>query len=174
MNIELRTATVDDAEEILAIYSPYVKNTAVSFEYEPPTIEEFRERIRKTLEKFPYLVAVCDNEIVGYAYAGQFHPRAAFLHSAELSIYLKHDMRGKGIGRKLYSEIEKILKQKGFINLYALVAYAEEEDEYITHDSVIFHEVMGYKTVGRCNKCGCKFGRWYDILYMEKFIGAHK
>lgn len=174
MNIELRTATVDDAEKILSIYSPYVKNTAVSFEYDPPSIDEFKERIRKTLEKFPYLVAMHDDEIVGYAYAGQFHPRAAFLHSAELSVYLRQDMRGKGIGRKLYAEIEKILKQKGFINLYALVAYAEEEDEYITHDSVIFHEVMGYKTVGRCNKCGCKFGRWYDILYMEKFIGSHK
>ena len=174
MNIELRTATINDAKEILAIYSPYVKNTAVSFEYEPPAIEEFRERIRNTLEKFPYLVAVCDGEIIGYAYAGQFHPRAAFLHSAELSVYLRQDMRGKGIGRKLYCEIEKILKNIGFINLYALVAYAEEEDEYITHDSVIFHEVMGYKTVGRCKKCGYKFGRWYDMLYMEKFIGAHK
>lgn len=174
MNIELRTATVDDAEKLLSIYSPYVKNTAVSFEYDPPSIDEFKERIRKTLEKFPYLVAMHDDEIVGYAYAGGFHTRAAFLHSAELSIYLKQNMRGKGIGRKLYSEIEKMLKDKGFINLYAVVAYAEEEDEYITHDSVIFHEVMGYKTVGRCNKCGCKFGRWYDILYMEKFIGSHK
>ena len=75
---------------------------------------------------------------------------------------------------KKYTEIEKIMKDKGYINLYAVVAYAEEEDEYITHDSVIFHEVMGYKTVGRCNKCGFKFGRWYDILYMEKFIGTHK
>lgn len=174
MNIEIRTATVADAEKILAIYSPYVENTAVSFEYVPPSIEEFRERIRKTLEKFPYLVAVCNNEIVGYAYAGGFHTRAAFLHSAELSIYLRQDMRGKGIGRKLYNNIEKTLKDNGFINLYALVAYAEEEDEYITHDSVIFHEVMGYKTVGRCNKCGFKFGRWYDMLYMEKFIGTHK
>ena len=114
MNIELRTATVDDAEKILSIYSPYVKNTAVSFEYDPPSIDEFKERIRKTLEKFPYLVAMHDDEIVGYAYAGGFHTRAAFLHSAELSIYLKQNMRGKGIGRKLYSEIEKMLKDKGF------------------------------------------------------------
>lgn len=174
MNIEIRYATVNDAEEILAIYSPYVENTAVSFEYEPPAIEEFRDRIRNTLEKFPYLVAVSDGEIIGYTYAGQFHPRAAFLHSAELSVYLRQDMRGKGIGRKLYSEMEKLLKAKGFINLYALVAYADEEDEYISHDSVIFHEVMGYKTVGKCNKCGFKFGRWYDMLYMEKFIGQHK
>ena len=174
MNIELRSATISDAEEILAIYSPYVRNTAISFEYDSPLIEEFRERIRKTLEKFPYIVAVYKNEIVGYAYAGGFHTRAAFLHSAELSIYLKHDMRGKGIGRKLYTEIERKLKSDGYINLYAVVAYAEEEDEYITHDSVIFHETMGYKTVGRCNKCGYKFGKWYDILYMEKFIGSHE
>ena len=68
MNIEIRTATVADAEKILAIYSPYVENTAVSFEYVPPSIEEFRERIRKTLEKFPYLVAVCNNEIIGYEF----------------------------------------------------------------------------------------------------------
>ena len=174
MNIEIRTATVDDAEEILAIYSPYVKNTAISFEYEPPSIEEFRERIRKTLESFPYLVAVSDGEIIGYTYAGKFHPRAAFLHSAELSIYLRQDMRGKGIGKILYTEIERILKTKGIINLYALVAYADEEDNYISHDSVIFHEVMGYKTVGKCKKCGYKFDRWYDMLFMEKFIGSHK
>lgn len=173
MNIELRTATVNNAEEILGIYAPYVRNTAVSFEYEPPTIEEFRGRIEKTLEKFPYLVAVCDGEIVGYAYAGQFHTRAAFKNSAELSVYLRQDMRGRGIGRKLYEEIENILKNNGFKNLYALVAYAENEDEYLSHDSVIFHEVMGYKTVGICNKCGTKFGKWYDILYMEKFIGQH-
>lgn len=113
MNIEIRTATVADAEKILAIYSPYVENTAISFEYVPPSIEEFRERIRKTLEKFPYLVAVCNNEIVGYAYAGGFHPRAAFLHSAELSVYLRQDMRGKGIGRKLYNNIEKHSKTTG-------------------------------------------------------------
>ena len=174
MNIEIRYATVNDTEEILAIYAPYVKNTAISFEYEPPTTEEFRNRIENTLKKFPYLVAVHDNEIIGYAYAGVFHPRAAFLHSAELSVYLRQDMRGKGIGRKLYTEIEKILKNDGYINLYALVAYSEEEDEYLTHDSVIFHEVMGYKNVGRCNKCGLKFGKWYDMLYMEKFIGQHK
>ena len=83
-------------------------------------------------------------------------------------------MRKLGIGRKLYAELEKILKEKGIVNLYALVAYIENEDEYLTHNSVIFHELMGYKTVGRCNKCGFKFGRWYDMLYMEKFIGTHK
>ncbi len=174
MNVEIRYAAVNDAEEILAIYSPYVSNTAVTFEYDPPSLAEFKDRIEKTLEKFPYIVAVHDGEIVGYAYAGSFHSRAAYRHSAELSVYVRQDMRGNGIGRKLYLRLEEELKKLGFINLYAVVTYAENEDEYLTHDSVIFHEVMGYKTVGRCNKCGIKFGRWYDILYMEKFIAPHK
>lgn len=173
LNIEIRTATPDDAEAIAEIYAPYVKDTAISFEYEPPSAEEFKSRIKSITEEYPYLTAVNGNEIVGFAYANKFHTRAAFMHSAELSIYLRKDMRGKGIGKVLYRELERQLKEKGVLNLYACVAYSENEDEYISHDSVIFHEFMGFKTVGKCNKCGTKFGRWYDMLYMEKFIGKH-
>ena len=173
-NIQIRDAVIDDAEKILEIYSPYVKNTAISFEYEPPKIDEFKKRIENILNEYPYLVAVHNNEIIGFAYASRFHIREAFKYSAELSVYIKSNMRKLGIGRKLYDKLEKILKQKGIINLYACVAYSENEDEFISHDSVIFHELMGFKTVGKCNKCGYKFNKWYDILYMEKFIGSHK
>lgn len=174
LNIEIRTAVIEDTEKILNIYSPYVKNTAVSFEYEPPAADEFRNRIEGILNEYPFLVAVNGDEIIGFAYASRFHTREAFKYSAELSVYIRSDMRKMGVGRKLYNELERLLKEKGILNLYACVAYSENEDEYLTHDSVIFHEFMGYKTVGKCNKCGIKFGRWYDMLYMEKFIGQHK
>lgn len=173
-NIILRNATPSDAEQILNIYAPYVENTAVSFEYDIPSFSDFSKRIDETIHSgYPYIVAVCDGSIIGFAYAAPFHTRAAFKHSVELSVYIQDDMRKKGVGRMLYSELERLLKEKGIKNLYACVAFAENEDEYLTHDSVIFHEFMGFKTVGKCNKCGIKFGRWYDMLYMEKFIGHH-
>ncbi len=173
MNIEYRTADISDAEELVKIYAPYVLNTAITYEYDVPSISEFKKRIENTLKGYPYLVAVYDSKIVGYAYAGRFHTREAYKYSAELSVYISMDMRGKGIGFELYNRLEKKLKEMGIKNLYACVAYIENEDEYLNHDSVRFHEKFGFNTVGRLNKCGYKFGRWYDMLYMEKFIGEH-
>lgn len=86
----IHRASAEDAEEILAIYGPYVKKTAITLEYDIPTLQDFRERIENTLARYPYLVATCNGVIIGYAYAGPFHPRAAYQHSAELSIYLLH------------------------------------------------------------------------------------
>lgn len=171
--VEFRLATVDDAKGILEVYAPYVLNTAITFEYDVPTADNFRARIESTMQSYPYLVVLSRGKIVGYAYAGRFHERAAFGHSAELSVYVSSEMKGQGIGKKLYLMLENELKKQGIINLYACIAYCETEDCYLTHDSVRFHEKMGYKLVGRLNKCGYKFGRWYDVVYMEKFIGSH-
>ena len=172
--ITFRRATIDDAEKLLKIYGPYVKNTAISFEYEVPTIEEFQNRIEKTLQKYPYLVAERNGEILGYAYAGAFYGRAAYDWSVETTIYLAPDARKKGVGRKLYEELEAKLKEMGILNLYACVAYPEIDDEYLDKNSVLFHEHMGYKEVGKFFKCGYKFGRWYSMIWMEKIIGEHK
>lgn len=169
----IRAATIEDAKAILDIYAPYVSGTAISFEYDVPTLAEFTRRMEQILSKYPYLVAVRDDEIVGYAYASSFHERAAYQWAVETTIYLRQDMKKQGIGRELYEELERLLKLQNILNLDACIAYTEVEDEYLTNNSVHFHEHMGYRIIGRFCKCGYKFNRWYDMVWMEKHIGEH-
>lgn len=171
--ITTRTAAPADAKALLAIYTPYVEQTAITFEYDVPTLEKFTSRIQTTLRKFPYIIAEEDNEILGYAYASPFKERAAYGWSVETSIYVKQNQRQKGIGRLLYDRLEEILKKQGVLNVNACIGYPQIEDEYLTQDSVRFHEKLGYSMVGTFHKCGYKFGRWYDMVWMEKFIGQH-
>ena len=166
----IRSASVEDAQRLLEIYSYYVENTAISFEYETPSLEEFRGRISQTLEKYPYLVAEEDGLIQGYSYAGVFKGRAAYDHCCEVTIYLDRDARGKRYGRALYEALEDALKKQGILNLYACIGDPIVEDEYLTRDSEKFHQHMGYTKVGEFHKCGYKFGRWYNMIWMEKFI----
>ncbi|SFH18696.1 phosphinothricin acetyltransferase [Desulfotomaculum arcticum] len=165
-NITIRMATESDTEEILAIYAPYVTDTAITFEYVVPTTKEFAERVRNILKKYPYLVALRDNAIVGYAYASAFNKRAAYGWAVETSVYVKQEGRKNGIGKKLYQVLEEILKKQNIINMNACIAYPNPE-------SIGFHKHMGYKTVGHFTKCGYKFDTWYDIIWMEKVIGKH-
>lgn len=171
--ITTRTATPADAKALLAIYTTYVEHTAITFEYDVPTLEKFKSRIQTTLQKFPYIIAEEDNQILGYAYASPFKERAAYGWSVETSIYVKQNERQKGIGRLLYEKLEEILKKQGILNVNACIGYPQIEDEYLTQDSVRFHEKLGYSMVGTFHKCGYKFGRWYDMVWMEKFIGEH-
>ena len=170
-NIRIRTARSEDAIELLEIYAPYVRETAVTYEYTVPSKEEFASRIRHTMEKYPYLVAEKDGEILGYAYAGAFHPRAAYAWDAEMSIYIKKDRKRSGIGKTLYEALEKLLAEQNILNVYACIACPEEEDEYLTKDSIRFHARMGYRIVGEFRECAYKFGRWYGMVWMEKRIG---
>lgn len=170
-NIRIRTAEPEDAAKLLEIYAPYVRETAVTYEYTVPSREEFASRIRRTMEKYPYLVAEQDGEILGYAYAGAFHPRAAYAWDAEMSIYIKKDRKRSGIGKALYETLEKILAEQNILNVYACIACPEKEDEYLTKDSIRFHERMGYRIVGEFPECAYKFGRWYGMVWMEKRIG---
>lgn len=172
--MEIRTATPADAEAILDIYSYYILQTAITFEYSVPSVEEFRGRMVKTLEKYPYLVAVEDSRILGYAYAGPFVGRAAYDWSAETTIYLLPEAKGLGIGRALYEALEAALGKMGILNLYACIGETEAEDEYLSHQSAEFHAHLGYRECGRFRRCGYKFGRWYDMIWMEKTIGEHK
>ena len=111
-NIEIKIASPSDAEAILNIYAPYIKNTAITFEYEVPSVEEFQKRIIHTLKKYPDLLALKGGEIIGYAYAGPLHVRAAYAWSVETSIYVKKDYKGKGTGRTLYEALEYVLKNR--------------------------------------------------------------
>ncbi len=162
----IRMATPADAPALLEIYSPYVTDTTVSFEYVPPSCEEFAGRIRTTLEKYPYLVAELEGRPVGYAYASPFHHRAAYGWSAETSIYVRRDLRRGGAGRSLYLALEEILTRQGVLNLNACIAWPNP-------DSVAFHEKLGYRHAGHFHQCGYKLGQWLDVIWMEKDLGPH-
>ena len=172
--ITFRIAKVEDASRILEIYAYYVKYTAVSYEYEVPSLEEFTERVRSTLVNYPYIVAEEDSKIVGYIYASRFAQRAAYGWAVGTSIYIDLDYHRRGIGKLLYEKLEAILKLQNITNLYAGAADPmDEEDPYLTRNSEHFHEAIGYKPVARYHGCGNKFGRWYNLLWMEKIINEH-
>lgn len=171
--VTIRPAVPDDAPALLNIYRPYVEHTAITFEYEVPSEEEFRRRIAHTLERYPYLVTVQDGRPVGYAYAGPFQERAAYDWSVELSIYVAQDHRRSGIGGKLYRTLEEELRRMRIQNLEACIAVPAVSDEYLDRSSVEFHAHLGYRMVGEFERCGYKFGRWYSMVWMEKLIGDH-
>lgn len=172
--ITIRSAKIADAEDLLAIYAPYVTDTAITFEYDVPSIEDFRSRIENTLAKYPYLVAEQDGKILGYAYAGVFKGRAAYDHCVETSIYVDMSCHGKGIGKALYASLEEHLKQQGILNVNACISWIDTPNEYLTHQSPKFHAHLGYEKVAHFHLCGYKFGKWFDMIWMEKMIGEHK
>lgn len=171
--ITVRNAVLEDAGRILEIYSYYVQNTAISFEYETPTLDEWKARMARTMSRYPYLVVEEDGVIQGYSYAGSFVGRAAYDWSCEMTIYLDHNVQKRGMGRKLYEAMEQALKKMGILNLYACIGYPDRDDEYLTTNSAGFHAHLGYTKVGTFHKCGYKFGRWYHMIWMEKIIGEH-
>ena len=171
--IVVRRAVMADAEPIAEIYDYYVKNTAITFEYESPSAEEFKKRMELTMRRYPYLVIEKDGVVKGYAYAGPLVARAAYDWSCEMTVYVDRDARKSGLGRRLYEALETELRKMGIQNLYARVAYPETEDEYLTANSADFHAHLGFVKAGEFHKCGYKFGRWYNIIWMEKIIGRH-
>lgn len=171
--INIRQATLDDAEQILEIYAYYVENTAITFEYKVPSLDEFKSRMTNTMKRYPYLVIEKEGRIQGYAYAGTFVGRAAYDWSCEMTVYLDHKAQSCGLGRTIYEALEKAVQKMGILNLYACIGYPEYEDEYLTKNSADFHSHLGYVKVGEFHKCGYKFGRWYNMIWMEKIIGEH-
>ena len=169
----IRNATLEDASRILEIYAYYVKNTAITFEYDTPTLSEFQVRMKSTMKRYPYIVIEKNEEILGYAYAGAFVGRAAYDWSCEMTVYLDHTAQKCGLGRKIYEELEGKLNSMGILNLYACIGYPEAEDEYLNKNSAEFHAHLGFKKVGEFKKCGYKFNRWYNMIWMEKTIGDH-
>ena len=167
----IRDACEGDAPSLEKIYAFYVENTAVTFDVETRSQDAFAELIRTTQLSYPFLVAVCGDRVAGYAYASRFRRQAAYDACVELSIYLDPAYRGRGIGRALYEELERRLKAQGIANLYACVSYPIEADEYLDMASIRFHERRGFAIIGRFHACGRKFGRIYDMVWMEKLIG---
>ncbi len=162
----IRNASPADAPQLLHIYAPYVENTSVTFEYEVPSMETFAERIRHTLEKYPYLAAEEDGILLGYTYASAFKDRAAYDWSVETSIYIRDDLGHKGIGTALYRALEKVLSMQNICNLCACIAYPNPA-------SISFHEKFGYKTVAHFHSSGFKQNAWSDMIWMEKGLCPH-
>lgn len=174
MNIIVRDVKLEDAERILEIYAYYIENTAITFEYVVPTLSEFQSRIKHTTEKYPYIVIEKEGIIQGYAYAGAFVGREAYDWSCEVTVYLDHAAQKCGLGRMIYEALENKLSNIGILNLYACIGYPSVEDEYLNKNSAAFHAHIGFSKVGEFYKCGYKFGRWYNMIWMEKIIGKHK
>ena len=155
--VNFRPALESDAAAIREIYAPYVEESAISFEEKVPSVYEMAARIRARQGKFPFIVAERAGTIVGFAYASAFHERSAYRYCAEVTIYLDRNSRRGGIGQALYHRLEQLLQIQGFTNLY-----------------VRFHERMGYVLNGVFHHCGYKFGRWYDMCWMEKILHGQR
>ncbi|CYV42188.1 GNAT family N-acetyltransferase [Streptococcus suis] len=161
--IDIRSARTEDAADLVAIYAPYVEKTAITFETEVPTVEAFASRIEKTLEKFPYLVAVEEGKVVGYAYASTYYARAAYDWTVELSVYVSREARGKGIGSLLYDALEEELTARGFKNFLACIALPNPA-------SLALHKKRGYEQVAHFKNVGYKFDTWHDIVWLQKSL----
>lgn len=130
--------------------------------------------MRDTLATHPYLVAEAEGTLLGYAYAAPFHPRAAYQWAAETTIYLRQDQRGRGLGRRLYGALEALLHRPERSSTATPASpLPQVEDETLTLASLRFHQRLGYTPAGQFHQCGYKFGRWYHMVWMEKFLGAH-
>ena len=167
-NYTLRLATPADATELLKIYAPFVASedrnlSDVSFEYAVPSVEEFAGRIRDISANYPYLVCEQEGRLLGYAYAHPYIQRAAYQWGAEVTIYLAPEGQGRGLGRRLYTALEELLRKQGVVVLYACVTASNEH-------SVKMHEALGYKIIGRFNNTGFKHGHWLDMVWLEKRI----
>ena len=157
----IRPATAADVPAMLEIYGPYILQTAFTFEYEVPTHEAFLARFTAISARFPWLVWEEDGEILGYVYGDRAFARAAYQWAADLSIYLRPEARGRGIGRLLYTAAEDRLRELGYYLIYAIVTSSNT-------GSCAFHEDMGYIRRAELPDCGMKFGRWYGIIWYEK------
>ena len=161
----IRIATEADIPAMLAIYGPYVENTAYSFEYTVPTVEAFTARFQNYTRQLPWLVWEENGKVLGYAYGSLPFERAAYAWCGEVSIYLAPEIQGKGIGRKLYAVLEEIMWRQGYRVIYSLITTENK-------GSLQFHEKLGYTQTAVFPNCGFKFGRWLGIVWMEKRSNA--
>ena len=157
---KIRSALSSDASSILDIYAPYIANTAVSFETEVPSVEDFTQRIVGNQESCPWLVYESGGLIAGYAYASKHRDRAAYQWSLESSVYVNEGFRQQGIATKLYQTLFQILKYQGCRNLYAGITLPNEK-------SVNFHQKMGFNKIADYKNIGYKFNSWHTVGWYE-------
>ena len=156
--IRLRTASAQDAGAILDIYRPIVLRTAISFEFDPPTIQEMERRIVAVTARYPWIVATASGAIAGYAYATEFRKREAYDFTAESTVYVHPDQQGRGVGRALMTELANQLHKRGFRTLVAGVALPNGASQAL-------HSSLGFVRAGTIPRAGRKFDRWHDIEF---------
>lgn len=156
----IRPAREADAPAMLAIYRPYVETTAISFEHEPPSEDEYAARVRKYIAGWACLVAEAEERVLGYAYGSLHRERAAYQWSVETTIYLAPQVQRRGLGRRLYGELMPRLAAAGYCNAYAGVALPNEA-------SVGLHRAAGFAPIGTFPRVGHKFGRWHDVAWFH-------
>lgn len=161
----VRDATVDDAQACASIYRPYVSDTAISFETEPPTTEEMATRIEDALGAHAWLVLTEDGQVVGYAYGGRWKARPAYRWTCEVSVYLKLGRRRSGGGRALYEALLARLTERGYRVAVAGMTLPNEASQGL-------HRVMGFEDVGINRRIGWKAGAWHDVAWTQRFLGA--
>ena len=152
----IRLASPDDAEGMQAIYAPIVRDTAISFEVDPPTVEDMRARMMTTLEHLPWVVCADGGTIQGYAYASSHRTRAAYQWSVDASVYVHAQTRRAGVGRALYRALFPLLRLQGFVNVYAGITLPNPA-------SVGLHESLGFRPIGVYHVVGYKLGAWHDV-----------
>lgn len=164
MRSMVRLATVADAEEILAIYGPVVRDTAISFEWDVPPVTEIAARIRKTLDDgYPWLVYEEDGAVAGYAYGSRFRNRTAYDWTVEVSVYVRAECRGRGVGRRLYERLLGVLEELGFRTAIGVATAPNPGSEAL-------HAALGFSQVGRLPKVGHKAGAWHDVVCWSKSL----
>jgi phosphinothricin acetyltransferase len=159
---------VADAAGVQAIYAPIVRDTAISFELEPPSVEEMAQRIAKTMDAgLPWLVLEHDGAVLGYVYAAKHRgDRPAYQWSVEVSVYIHESARGVGAGRALYTSLFSVLAFQHIQNAYAGATLPNPA-------SVAIHESFGFRRVGIYEEVGYKLDRWHDTIWWVKRLGAH-
>ncbi len=157
----IRPATAADVPAMLAIYAPYVRDTPITFDYEPPTEEAFAAKFRRITANCPWLVLEQAGKVLGYAYADRAFEKAAYAWCVEATVYLAPEAVGQGWGRALYLRLEDELRRRGLVLVYALVTASNAP-------SLRFLAALGFREIGRLPASGWKQGRWHDVIWLEK------
>lgn len=161
----IRRADERDMPQVRAIYDEYVKHTAFTFDYVTPTVEKMTHDMREILCRYPYLVCVQGDDVKGYAYAHAISPRESYKWTVELSIYLDTDFCRRGFGRRLYGALLHLLEKQNVQTAYACITHPNPASEH-------FHQSMGFNLMSEWRRSGYKFGKWYDVVWMEKHLGS--
>lgn len=166
MSLFYRFATVQDAEALLSIYAPYITDTAVTFECEVPSVEEFSQRVRSIVADYPYIVCVEGGRIFGYAYGHRQMERSAYQWNAELSVYIEHGHQHRGIGSVFYRSLIELLRLQNICTVYGGITTPNTGSERL-------HESLGFSRLGTYHHTGFKCGAWHDVTWFEKQIGNY-
>jgi L-amino acid N-acyltransferase YncA len=158
--LSVRDATPDDAAACAAIYAPYVLETAISFEAEPPTVEEMAGRIERASRTHAWFVLEDAGRVVGYAYGGPFAGRAAYRWACEVSVYLELGRRRGGGGRMLYEALLARLRACGYRTAMGGMTLPNDASEGL-------HRALGFELVGVYRRVGYKHGAWHDVAWTQ-------